>query len=113
MAAVIPVTFAAVKAANCCIFARTAGIPLSVGSWDIKAAANPATWGEAMLVPLRTAVSVLLLMPTLRTFTPGPKISTSGPKFENDAFLSVWSIAPTVMAPVADPGEVFAVSCYL
>lgn len=83
-----------------------------VGSWDIRAAASPATCGDAMLVPLRTAVSVLLLIPTLRTSTPEAKMSTSGPKLEKTAFLSAWSAAPTVIAPVADPGDVFAVSCY-
>ena len=59
-----------------------------------------------MLVPLRVAVAVLLVIPTLRTSTPGAKMSTPAPKLENEAFASVRaSIAPTVMALGADAGE--------
>ena len=65
-----------------------------------------------MLVPLRVAVSVLLVTPTLRTFTPGAMISTPAPKFENEALVSVEaSIAPTVIAVGAEAGESFAASC--
>jgi len=65
-----------------------------------------------MLVPLRVAVAVLLVMPTLRTSTPGAKMSTTAPKLENEAFSSVRaSMAPTVMAAGADAGESFAEFC--
>ena len=64
-----------------------------------------------MLVPLKVAVEVSLLIPTLRTFTPGAKTSTSGPKFENDAFTSFPSTAPTVIADGAEAGELFDASC--
>jgi hypothetical protein len=46
-------------------------------------------------------------MPTDCTFTPGAKISTAAPKFENEALVSVdASMAPTVMAEGAEAGEV-------
>ncbi len=65
-----------------------------------------------MLVPLKTAVDVSLVIPTLWTLTPGAKISTAAPKLENEALASFPSIAPTVMAVGAEPGDVFKASCY-
>lgn len=57
-------------------------------------------------------MSVSDAMPTLRTSTPGAKTSTPAPKLENSARASLEaSIAPTVMALGAEPGEVLAVSC--
>lgn len=57
-------------------------------------------------------MSVSELMPTLRTLTPGAKMSTAWPKLEKLALASVLaSIAPTVMACGAEPGEVLAASC--
>lgn len=65
-----------------------------------------------MLVPLRTLVSISLPIPTDRIFTPGAKMSTDWPKLEKVALESVVaSMAPTVMALGAEPGEVLAVSC--
>jgi len=65
-----------------------------------------------MLVPLSVAVAVLLVIPTLRTSTPGAKMSTPAPKLENEALASVSaSMAPTVMAVAADAGESFAAFC--
>lgn len=66
-----------------------------------------------MLVPLSMAVSVLLVIPTLNTSIPGAKISTPGPKLENDAFVSPAPMAPTVIAEGADAGESFAAFCLL
>ena len=63
-----------------------------------------------MLVPLRVADAVLLVIPTLRTFTPGAKISTAVPKFEKEALASAESTAPTVMADGAEAGEVLRAS---
>jgi hypothetical protein len=63
-----------------------------------------------ILVPLRVAEAVLLVIPTLRTFTPGAKMSTTVPKFEKEAFASAESIAPTVIADGADAGEVLRAS---
>ena len=64
-----------------------------------------------MLVPLNVAAEVSLLIPTLRTFTPGANISTAVPKFEKDAFASFPSMAPTVIADGAEAGDVFNASC--
>ncbi len=65
-----------------------------------------------MLVPLSTAVEVSVAIPTLWTLTPGAKISTAVPKLENEALASLPSMAPTVIAVAADPGDVFKASCY-
>ena len=65
-----------------------------------------------MLVPLSTAVAVSVAIPTLWTLTPGAKISTAVPKLENEALASFPSMAPTVIAVGADPGDVFKASCY-
>src|SRR3989442_13676660 len=43
-------------------------------------------------------------------FTPGAKMSTQGPKLENDAMLSLMSVAPTVSASGALAGEVLQAS---
>jgi hypothetical protein len=64
-----------------------------------------------MLVPLNVAVEVSLSIPTLKTLTPGAKISTAAPKFEKDVFASFPSTAPTVIADGAEAGEVFNESC--
>ena len=63
-----------------------------------------------MLVPLRTAEAVLLVIPTLRTLTPGAKISTALPKLEKEAFASAESTAPTVRADGAEAGDVLRAS---
>jgi hypothetical protein len=66
-----------------------------------------------MLVPLNTALAVLLVIPTLSTFTPGAKTSTAAPKFENEALISVLaSIAPTVIADGVEAGDVVFASTY-
>jgi hypothetical protein len=51
------------------------------------------------------AEALLLVIPTLKTFTPGAKMSTALPKMENEALVSAESIAPTVIADGADAGE--------
>lgn len=66
---------------------------------------------KPMLVPLNVAVLVSDLMPTDKTLTPGANTSTAAPKFENDAFASFASIAPTVIADGAEAGESFDASC--
>ena len=66
-----------------------------------------------MLVPLRIFVAESLAIPTLRTFTPGAKMSTALPKLEKEALVSdVLVSAPTVIASGADAGESFRASCY-
>jgi len=64
-----------------------------------------------MLVPLKVALAVLLVIPTLKTLTPGAKISTPDPKLEKEALASLPSIAPTVIAEGEDAGESFRASC--
>ena len=44
--------------------------------------------------------------------TPGAWISTQGPKFENDAFASVFEVAPTVIAEAARAGEAVHASAF-
>lgn len=67
-----------------------------------------------MLVPLSTFVSTSERMPTERTLTPGAKMSTERPKLEKEARASEFaSMAPTVMALGAEPGDVLAVSCWV
>src|SRR5688572_32936388 len=51
--------------------------------WRMRAA-TPATWGDAIEVPLSVAVAVLLEIHAERMLEPGAKMSTTLPKFEND-----------------------------
>lgn len=72
-------------------------------------AAAPATWGLAMEVPCFVAVPVpSMLVETIAT--PGAKMSTQEPKLLNQAMLSFWSVAPTVMALAAEAGLVVQAS---
>src|SRR6266540_3228298 len=65
----------------------------------------PATCGVAIDVPLILAVASGSVMPTDVMSTPGANRSTHLPKFENDAFLSWSSVAPTVIADGSFAGE--------
>jgi len=65
----------------------------------------PATCGEAIEVPLRVAVAVLLPIQSEVMLTPGANTSSTEPMLENDALVSVISVAPTVMACVTRAGE--------
>lgn len=60
-----------------------------------------------MLVPLSETEAVLLVIPQLKTLTPGAEISSAAPKFEKDALASLAPIAPTVTAEGAEAGESF------
>lgn len=117
-----PLTAAPVLAANSFILAATSAGAVRP-SRAIRYAANPATCGHAvplagwyygrikclpMLVPLKLSVAVLLVIPTLKTLTPGAKISNTAPKLEKEALASVFVVAPTVMAEGADAGESLA-----
>src|SRR3989441_11045162 len=73
-------------------------------------AAAPATCGVAMDVPLMVLVARSPVSQSDVVFTPGAKISTHGPKLENDAMLSLMSVAPTVSASGALAGEVLQAS---
>src|SRR2546425_917656 len=73
-------------------------------------AAAPATCGVAMDVPLMVFVDWSPVFQSDVVFTPGAKISTHGPKLENDAMLSLMSVAPTVSASGALAGEVLQAS---
>lgn len=63
-----------------------------------------------MLVPLKIWVAVVLPIYADNTFTPGAKISTVEPKLEKEAFVSLLSIAPTVMTAGDEAGESFEAS---
>ena len=67
-------------------------------------AATPAACGDAIDVPL----IVLVELPGIHAdvmLTPGANRSTQVPKFENDARVSVLSVAPTVIASGVAAGE--------
>ena len=68
-------------------------------------AATPAVCGDAIDVPLRVAVAVLLLNHEDKMLDPGAKISTPAPKFENDERASVIVDEPTVIASATRAGE--------
>src|SRR5688572_3193411 len=68
-------------------------------------AATPATWGEAIDVPLKVAVPVLLAFDADVMAEPGANRSTQVPKFENDARASVLVEAPAVRARGTRAGE--------
>src|SRR6266545_1688978 len=61
-------------------------------------AAAPATCGVAIEVPLMVLVAVSLVIQDEVMLTPGAKMSTQVPKLENEARLSLMSVAPTVIA---------------
>src|SRR5262249_39113506 len=67
----------------------------------------PVTCGVAIDVPLRVAraVSLLPLTNDDTMLTPGAKMSTQVPKLENEARLSLASVAPTVIAAPTRAGE--------
>src|SRR5688572_91344 len=66
-------------------------------------AATPATWGDAIEVPLRVAAPPL--SPAETMLTPGAWRSTQVPVFENDARRSLESVAPTVRAAGTRAGD--------
>ena len=70
-------------------------------------AATPATWGEAIDVPLSVAVAVSLVRHAERMLDPGAKMSTTLPKFEKDERASLLVDAPTVIAAPTRAGEKF------
>src|SRR5206468_5388053 len=76
-------------------------------------AETPVVCGVAIDVPLIVFVAVLLEYQSEVMFTPGPKMSTHVPKFENDARVSVLSVAATVIAAATRAGEVVQASVLL
>ena len=77
-----------------------------VGSSDSSSAAAPATCGVAIDVPLRVSVALSSSSLAAKTLTPGPRMSTHGPKFDHWASVSVMLVAPTVIARGAFAGDV-------
>jgi hypothetical protein len=65
----------------------------------------------AIDVPLIVFVAVLLEYQSDVMFTPGPKMSTHVPIFAHDAFVSVLSVALTVIAAGTRAGDVVHASC--
>ena len=78
---------------------------VAVGVALSRSAAAPATCGDAIDVPLIVFVAVSLLSQALVMPEPGAKMSRHVPKFENDERLSVFVVAPTVIALAARAGE--------
>lgn len=68
-------------------------------------AATPATCGDAIDVPDRDAIRVVLPMNAEVMLCPGAKMSTHVPQLENDARLSTEVDAATVMASGALAGD--------
>ncbi len=63
-----------------------------------RSATTPAACGEAIDVPLLSAVAVSDEIPRERMFTPGAQTSARGPKLEHDASASLMSDADVVTA---------------
>ena len=70
-----------------------------------KYAPRPAICGDAMLVPEMVLVADVDPIQSEMTSTPGPKMSTTGPKLEKEALLSLRSVAPTVQTAGAEEGD--------
>jgi hypothetical protein len=68
-------------------------------------AATPATWGVAIDVPEIVFVAVFDVRQEEVMLTPGARISTPAPKFENEANASLLSVAPTVIASATRAGD--------
>src|SRR4051812_25115754 len=68
-------------------------------------AATPAACGAAIDVPLIVFVAVSLVAHADVMLCPGAKMSTTLPKFENDARASLIVLAPTVMASPTRAGD--------
>src|SRR6266508_2542318 len=91
--------------------ATDAGVALVLS--DRYSAETPVVCGVAIDVPLMVFVAVLLEYQSDVMLTPGPKMSTHVPKFENDARVSVLSVAATVMAAPTRAGDVVQASVLL
>lgn len=68
-------------------------------------AATPATWGEAIEVPLKVAVAVFEVHQAESIPLPGAKRSRQVPKFENEDLASLEVVEPTVIALAARAGD--------
>ena len=68
-------------------------------------AATPATWGEAIEVPLMVLIAVVEVCQAEVIDDPGAKMSTHDPKLENEERASVLVVEPTVIADGVDAGE--------
>jgi len=66
---------------------------------------EPDTIGVAIEVPLMVLVAVSLVYQDDRILEPGAKTFTQFPKLEKLDRVSVLSVAPTVMARLAEAGE--------
>ena len=80
-------------------------LAFAVGFEARYSAAAPAACGAAIDVPLIVFVAVSDASQSDVIETPSAKTSTQWPKFEKLARASVMSVAPTVIAPLALPGE--------
>ena len=71
----------------------------------LYSAATPATWGDAIEVPLNVAVAVFDVYQADSIPLPGANRSRHVPKFENDDLASVEVVEPTVIAFAARAGD--------
>jgi hypothetical protein len=76
-------------------------------------AATPVTCGVAIDVPEIVFVAVFEVFHEDVMFTPGARISTTLPKFENEANASLISVAPTVIASTTPAGDCVDASALL
>ena len=86
---------------------------VAVGCVSRYSAATPATCGEAIEVPLSTAVCVSLPLYADVMPAPGAKISRHAPKLENEARASAVVVAPTVSAVGTRAGDELHASALL
>jgi len=75
-------------------------------------AAAPATWGQAMDVPLLDVTALLLETPADLMLTPGAKMSMQLPQLLKLALASLLDVAATVMADGANAGEYWHASAF-
>lgn len=71
----------------------------------LYSAATPATWGDAIEVPLMVAVAVSLVYQAEVMLEPGAKRSRHVPQFEKEERTSVLVVEPTVIAAATRAGE--------
>jgi hypothetical protein len=85
---------------------------VAVGLSERSSATAPATCGVAIDVPDHVAVAVSPVEMELVIAEPGACISTQLPQLLYDAFVSVESVAPTVMAVRSEAGETLHASWF-
>jgi len=78
---------------------------LKAGFRSSTRAAPPATWGQAMEVPLIVLPPVSLLTSTDKMLLPGAQMSVHSPKFEKDDFSFFEFVLETTIADGTKEGD--------